>query len=133
MLSILPAVDGDKLTLRRLFGWLFAPLMWAIGIPADQAESAGALMGTKAILNEYVAYLDLAALHAGTLDARSLLIMTYALSGVANLASVGLIVSTISTLAPDRKSDVASLGMKSWLAGNMTCAMTGAVIGLVTM
>lgn len=133
VLSILPAVDGDKLTLRRLFGWLFAPLMWAIGIPADQAESAGALMGTKAILNEYVAYLDLAALHAGTLDARSLLIMTYALSGVANLASVGLIVSTISTLAPDRKSDVASLGMKSWLAGNMTCAMTGAVIGLVTM
>ncbi|HAY07554.1 MAG TPA: nucleoside transporter C-terminal domain-containing protein [Hyphomonas sp.] len=133
LLGVLPAVEGEPLTLRRLFGWLFAPLMWAIGIPADQAESAGALMGTKVILNEYVAYLDLAALPAGTLDPRSLLIMTYALSGVANLASVGLIVSTISTLAPDRKSDVASLGMKSWLAGNLASAMTGAVIGLVTI
>lgn len=133
ILAVLPPVEGVPLTLRRLFGWLFAPFMWGIGIPADQAEAAGALMGTKVILNEYVAYLDLAALPAGTFDSRSLLIMTYALSGVANLASVGLIVSTISTLAPERKSDVASLGMKSWIAGNMASAMTGAVIGLVTV
>ncbi|MDZ4307028.1 NupC/NupG family nucleoside CNT transporter [Allopontixanthobacter sp.] len=132
MLLWLPLVDGQPLTLKRGFGWIFAPLMWAIGVPWDQAPAAGALMGTKAIFNEYVAYLDLAAIPAGTLDTRSTLIMTYALCGVANLASVGLLVSTIATLAPARRSEVSALGMKSWVAGNMTSAMTAAVIGLVT-
>ena len=133
ILLLLPLIDGEPLTLRRGFGWLFAPLMWAIGIPWDQAPAAGALMGTKTILNEYVAYLDLAATPADTFDARSKLIVTYALCGVANLASVGLLVSTIGTLAPSRRSEVAALGMKSWIAGNMASATTGAVIGLVTL
>lgn len=132
MLALVPVGQGEPLTLRGLFGWFLAPFMWAIGIPWDQAGSAGALMGTKAILNEYVAFLDLAALEPGTLDPRSLLIVTYALCGVANLASVGLIVSAIGTLAPERRAEVAGLGMKSWLAGNMASMMTGAVIGLVT-
>lgn len=131
-LALFPRVERDPLTLRRIMGWLFAPAMWAIGVPWSQAGDAGSLMGTKAILNEYVAYLDLAALPTGTLEPRSLLIVTYALSGVANLASVGLLVSTVATLAPARRSDVAALGMKSWLAGNMVTLMTGAVIGLVT-
>jgi len=90
-------------------------------------------MGTKTILNEYVDHLDLAALPAGTFDVRSQLIVTYALCGVANLASVGLLVSTIATLAPTRRKEVSALGMKSWIAGNMASAMTGAVIGLVTL
>jgi CNT family concentrative nucleoside transporter len=132
MLSILPLVGGEELTLRRIFGWLFAPLMWAIGVPWQEAGNAGALMGTKAILNEYLAYLDLAALPAGTLGSRSMLIVTYALCGVANLASVGLLVSTIGTLCPERRGEAAALGMKSWIAGNLGSAMTGAVIGLVT-
>ncbi len=132
VLALLPLVEGAPLTLRRAFGWVLAPAMWGIGVPWDQAGSAGALMGTKAVLNEYVAYIDLAALPAGTLDPRSLLIVTYALCGVANLASVGLIVSTIATLAPERRGEVAALGMKSWLAGNMASMMTGAVIGLVS-
>ena len=133
ILLMLPQIDGRPLTLRRSFGWLFAPLMWAIGIPWDQAPAAGALMGTKAILNEYVAFLDLAAADPESFDARSRLIITYALCGVANLASVGLLVSTIGTLAPARRGEVAALGMKSWVAGNMASAMTGAVIGLVTL
>ncbi len=132
ILLFAPLVDGAPLTLQRLLGWIFAPAMWAIGIPWDQAPAAGGLMGTKAILNEYVAYLELAALPEGTLDPRSLLIVTYSLCGVANLASVGLIVSTVGTLCPERRSDVAALGMKSWLAGNMVSLMTGAVIGIVT-
>lgn len=132
MLMLLPLVEGTPLTLQRIFGWLFAPAMWSVGVPWDQATAAGGLMGTKAILNEYVAYLELAALPAGALDPRSLLIVTYSLCGVANLASVGLIVSTVGTLCPERRGDVASLGMKSWLAGNMVSLMTGAVIGLVT-
>jgi CNT family concentrative nucleoside transporter len=132
MLALAPLVDGAPLTLRRLFGWAFAPLMWAIGVPWGDAPAAGALMGTKAILNEYVAYLDLAGLPAGTFDARSLLIITYALCGFANLASVGLIVSTIAALSPERRSEAAQLGMKSWVGGNLASLMTGAVIGLVT-
>jgi len=133
VLALAPAVQGEPLTLRRLFGWLFAPLMWTLGVPWDQAPQAGALMGTKTILNEYVAYMDLAALPPGSLDTRSQLIVTYALCGVANLASIGLLVSTIGTLAPSRRAEAAGLGMKSWIAGNMTSAMTGAVIGLVTL
>jgi concentrative nucleoside transporter, CNT family len=132
MLTVVPPIDGDPLTLRRMFGWLFAPLMWAIGVPWNEAGAAGALMGTKAILNEYVAYLDMAALAQGTLGPRSQLIVTYALCGVANLASVGLLVSTIGTLCPARRADAASLGIKSWVAGNLASAMTGAMIGLVT-
>ena len=96
------------------------------------AQAAGGLMGTKAVLNEYVAYLELAALPAGTFGPRSLLIVTYALCGVANLASVGLLVSTIGTLCPERRAEAAGLGMKSWISGNLASAMTGAWIGLVT-
>jgi CNT family concentrative nucleoside transporter len=133
MLATLPLVDGEPLRVKRVFGWVFAPVMWMLGVPWEQAPVAGSLMGTKAILNEYVAYLELAALPAGTLDPRSLLIVTYALCGVANLASVGLLVSTIGTLAPERRAEVAGLGMKSWVAGNCASMMTGAVIGLVSV
>ncbi|WP_417592895.1 NupC/NupG family nucleoside CNT transporter [Parasphingorhabdus sp.] len=132
ILTVLPYVDGQAVTIKRAFGWLFAPLMWTLGVPWDQAPAAGALMGTKTILNEYVAYLDLAAIPEGTFDPRSQLIVVYALCGFANLASVGLLVSTIGTLAPSRRAEVAGLGVKSWIAGNCATAMTGAVIGLVS-
>lgn len=132
VLALLPLVGDEPLTLKRIFGWLFAPVMWLIGVPWAEAQAAGGLMGTKAILNEYVAYLELAALPEDTFGARSLLIVTYALCGVANLASVGLLVSTIGTLCPERRAEAAGLGMKSWIAGNIATAMTGAWIGLVT-
>ncbi|MXO62347.1 NupC/NupG family nucleoside CNT transporter [Qipengyuania oceanensis] len=132
VLALLPLIGGEELSLKRLFGWLFAPLMWLVGVPWGEAQAAGGLMGTKAILNEYVAYLELAALPADTFSPRTLLIVTYALCGVANLASVGLLVSTIGTLCPERRAEVAQLGMKSWIAGNLATLMTGAMIGLVT-
>jgi CNT family concentrative nucleoside transporter len=131
-LGLLPPVDGAPLTLKRLLGWALAPLMWLLGVPWGEAQAAGGLMGTKAVLNEYVAYLELAALPPGTLGPRATLIVTYALCGVANLASVGLLVSTIGTLCPERRAEAAGLGMKSWVAGNLASAMTGAWIGLVT-
>lgn len=131
-LASLPFVDGDPLTLKRLLGWALAPFMWLLGVPWGEAQAAGGLMGTKAVLNEYVAYLELAALPPGTLGLRSELIVTYALCGVANLASVGLLVSTIGTLCPERRAEAAALGMKSWISGNLASAMTGAWIGLVT-
>ncbi|BDI61765.1 NupC/NupG family nucleoside CNT transporter [Qipengyuania nanhaisediminis] len=132
VLALLPLVGDEPLTLKRVFGWVLAPVMWLIGVPWAEAQAAGGLMGTKAVLNEYVAYLELAALPDGTLGARSLLIVTYALCGVANLASLGLLVSTIGTLCPERRAEAAGLGMKSWIAGNIATAMTGAWIGLLT-
>ncbi len=133
ILALLPLIEGAPITVRRMLGWLFAPVMWTLGVPWDQAPQAGALMGTKAILNEYVAYLELAALPSATFDPRSQLIVTYALCGFANLASIGLLVSTIGTLAPSRRAETAALGLKSWFAGNCASAMTGAVIGLLTL
>lgn len=132
ILSNLPLVSGSPITVKRTFGWLFCPFMWALGVPWNQAGTAGSLMGTKSILNEYVAYLQFAALPGDAFTLRSKLIVTYALCNVANLASVGLLVSTIGTLAPDRRKDAIQLGMKSWIAGNLASAMGGAVIGLVT-
>lgn len=133
ILANLPLVDGGPITLRRLFGWFFAPFMWAIGVPWREAVPAGALMGTKTILNEYVAYLQFSQVPAGTFTPRTELIVTYALCSVANLASVGLLVTTIGTLAPGRRREAAQLGMKGWLAGNLASGMCGAVIGLVTL
>ena len=132
-LALLPFVGDQPVDLKRVFGWVFAPVMWAIGVPWEQAADAGALMGTKAILNEYVAYLNLAALPEGSFDPRSQVIVIYAMAGFANLASVGLIISTIGTLCPPRRAEVAALGLKSWVAGNCATLMTGAVIGLVTL
>lgn len=131
-LALAPMVDGAPLTLRRAFGFALAPFMWALGVPWSEAGDAGALMGTKAILNEYVAYLDFAAMPAETFSPRSRLIVAYALCGVANLASVGLLISTIATLAPSRRAEAASLGIRSWISGNFASALTGAMIGLAT-
>lgn len=132
ILGALPLVDGEPLSIKRIFGWLFAPFMWLLGVPWVEAQSAGSLMGTKAILNEYVAFLELAELDNDALSDRGTLIVTYALCGFANLASIGLLVSTIGTLCPQRRAEAAGLGIKSWIAGNISSAMTGAWIGLVT-
>lgn len=131
MLGALPDYAGSALTVQRIFGWLFAPLMWLLGIPWAEASTAGSLMGVKAILNEYVAYLELAALPAGSLSPRSMLISIYAMCGFANLASIGLLVSTLTTLCPERRREIAGLGFKSWIAGNLVSMMTGAVVGIV--
>jgi len=131
VLAYLPGIGGAPLTMKRIFGFLFAPLLWLIGVPWAEAPTAGALMGTKVILNEYVAYQELAALDPALLSPRSRLITVYALCGFANLASIGLLLSTIGTLAPSRRAEAAALGIKSWIAGNLATAMTGAVIGIV--
>ncbi len=130
-LGALPDFSGAPLTVQRLFGWLFAPLMWLLGVPWAEAQTAGSLMGIKAILNEYVAYLALADLPAGSLTPRSMLISIYAMCGFANLASIGLLISTLTTLCPERRREIAGLGFKSWLAGNLVSMMTGAVVGIV--
>lgn len=131
ILALLPDVGGEPLAVRRLFGWLFAPVVLLFGVPWSDAYVAGQLMGTKAVVNEFVAYQQLAALEPGSLQPRSVLIMTYAMCGFANLGSVGLQIATFSTLAPDRRSEFAALGLKAWLAGNLATGATGAIVALL--
>jgi concentrative nucleoside transporter, CNT family len=131
MLGLLPAVAGDPLTLQRLLGWLMAPVVWGIGIPWAEAQTAGALMGIKTVLNEFVAYLDLAALPAGALSERSRLIMTYALCGFANFGSLGIMIGGMGALAPERRGEIVALGIKSIVAGTLATLMTGAVVGIL--
>ncbi len=130
VMGLLPAVAGKPLTLERLLGWIMAPVVWLFGIPWSQAPVAGALMGTKTILNELLAFLDLTKLPAAALDARSRLIMTYALSSFANFGSLGILIGGLGSLAPSRRSEIVGLGMKALVAGTLATCMTGAVIGI---
>lgn len=132
MLGLLPEVAGSAISLQRLLGWLMAPLMWLIGIPWAEATTAGALMGTKTVLNEFLAYLDLAALPPDALSDRSRLILTYALCGFANFGSLGIMIGGLGAMAPSRRDEIVALGMKSILAGTLATCMTGAVVALIT-
>ena len=131
LLGLLPDMAGAPITLQRLLGFLAAPLVWLLGIPWSEALVAGGLLGTKTVLNEFVAYLDLAALPAGALGERSRLIMVYALCGFANFGSLGIMIGGLGAMAPERRDEIVSLGMKSVLAGVMATCMTGAVVGII--
>jgi CNT family concentrative nucleoside transporter len=129
LLALLPAVGDAPLTLERLLGWVFAPVVWLIGIPWQEAATAGQLMGIKTVLNELLAYLRLAELSDAALSERSRLIMTYALCGFANFGSLGIMIGGLGALAPERRAEVAALGMRSILAGTLATLMTGALVG----
>jgi CNT family concentrative nucleoside transporter len=132
LLGLLPVLHGEALTLQRLLGWLMAPVAWLIGVPWHEATIAGGLLGTKTILNELLAYLDLSRLPAQALSPRSRLIMTYALCGFANFGSLGIMIGGMGTMVPERRGEIVALGLKSIVAGTLATCMTGAVIGLLT-
>tara|TARA_R110000868_G_scaffold10226_10_gene50124 strand:- start:14449 stop:15756 length:1308 start_codon:yes stop_codon:yes gene_type:complete len=132
MLGALPDLWGAPMTLQRFFGWAFAPLVWLMGIPFAETQAAGQLMGTKTILNEFIAYINLSQLPDGTLSPRSALIMVYALCGFANLGSVGILIGGLTALAPSRRSDIVTLGTRAIVSGTLATCMTGAVIGIIT-
>jgi CNT family concentrative nucleoside transporter len=119
------------LSLERIFGWLFAPVVWLFGVPWNEAATAGSLMGIKTILNELVAYLHMAALPKGALDPRASLIMVYAMCGFANLGSVGIMIAGLSTLMPERRDEIVPLAMRAIVSGTMASGLTGAMIGLL--
>jgi CNT family concentrative nucleoside transporter len=131
LLGLLPEVGGEPVSLQRLLGVLFAPLVWLMGIPLDEALTAGSLMGVKTILNEFLAYLDLAALPAQALSERSEIIMVYALCGFANFGSLGIMLGGMGTMVPERRAEIAALGLKSILAGTLATMMTGAIVGIL--
>ncbi len=131
LLGLLPPLAGAELTLQRLLGWLMSPLVWLLGIPWAEAQTAGMLMGTKTVLNELLAYLQLAKLPASALSEHSRLIMIYALCGFANFGSLGIMLGGLGAMVPERRAEIVGLGMKSIVAGTLATCMTGAVVGLI--
>jgi CNT family concentrative nucleoside transporter len=132
LIGLLPEIGGAPVTLQRLLGYLMAPLCWLLGIPWREAVTAGALMGIKTILNEFVAYVELSKLPAEALDPRSRLILLYAMCGFANFGSLGIMIAGLGTMAPERREDVISLGLKSIVSGTLTTCLLGAIVGVLT-
>ena len=120
------------MTLQRLAAFLFWPIALAMGVPAEHAMTVAASLGTKLVLNEFVAYLQLGMSGGAGLDPRSALILTYALCGFANFGSVGIMLGGMVAMCPDRRADIVRLGLPSLVSATIACCMTGAVVGLLT-
>jgi CNT family concentrative nucleoside transporter len=118
-------------TLQALVGTAMRPLAWLMGIPWAQTEAAGQLLGVKTVINEFVAYLQFGQGGGLGLDARSRIILTYALCGFANPASLGIMLAGLSAMCPERRADFAALGPASVVSGTLACLMTGAAVGVV--
>jgi CNT family concentrative nucleoside transporter len=130
-LGELPHWGDAAITLQRIFAWPFRPVMWLIGLPWDQAGAASALMGTKTVINEFVAYLNLSGLPPDTFTPRSRLIVTYALCGFANFGSLGIMIGGLGAMIPERRHEVVALGLRSILSGTLATCMSGAVAGML--
>ncbi|HEV2334042.1 MAG TPA: nucleoside transporter C-terminal domain-containing protein, partial [Stellaceae bacterium] len=131
MLGLLPDLAGEPITLQRLFAYAFRPVMWLIGIPGPETAQAASLMGTKTVLNEFIAYVDFAHLPDAALSPRSRIIMTYALCGFANFGSLGILIGGMGAMVPERRPEIVALGLRSILSGTLATCMSGAVVGLL--
>ncbi|MBK7017695.1 MAG: nucleoside:proton symporter [Sulfuritalea sp.] len=130
LLGLLPH-EGAAWSLQRILGWIMAPLAWLAGVSWAEAATAGALLGTKTVLNELVAYLEFAALPAEALSERSRVIMTYALCGFANLGSLGIMIGGLTTMVPERRVEILELGPRTLVAGTLATLSCGAVVGVL--
>jgi CNT family concentrative nucleoside transporter len=132
LLGLLPDIAGAPLTLQRMLGLVMAPICWLMGIPWREATTAGALMGVKTILNEFIAYVQMAKLPPDALSERSRLIMLYALCGFANFGSLGIMIGGLNVMAPSRRDDILSLGSKSIISGTLSTCLIGAIVGVMS-
>ncbi len=130
-LGLLPQMGGEAITLQAIFALAFRPVMWLIGVPAAEAETAARLMATKTVLNEFIAYVDLSKLAPEALSEKSRLIVTYALCGFANFGSAGIMIGGLTAMCPDRKQDIVDLGLRSVLSGTIATCLSGAVVGVM--
>ena len=119
------------LSLQQIFGWLFAPVAWSIGVPWRDAPVVGSLLGTRMVLNEFVAYAQLGQLKE-SMDPRSFTIATFALCGFANFSSIGIQIGGIGSLAPTRRHDLARLGIRAMVAGTLANFMTATIAGVLS-
>jgi CNT family concentrative nucleoside transporter len=120
-----------ELSFQRIVGTVFQPIMFLIGVPWNEAGAAGGLFGTKLVLNEFVAFIDLGALPAGTLSPRSVAIVTFALCGFANFSSIAIQMAVTGGLAPNQRPMIAKLGLKALIAGSLANLMSAALAGLL--
>ena len=131
LIALLNAILGlAGLSLQQIFGWVFAPIAWSMGVPWRDAPAIGNLLGTRMVLNEFVAYSQLGPMKA-SLDPRSFTIATFALCGFANFASIGMQVGGIGALAPSRRSDLARLGFRAMMAGTLANFVTATIAGFL--
>lgn len=130
ILAFLPH-DGTPWSLQRLLGMAMAPLAWLAGVGWHEAGTAGALLGTKTVLNELIAYLDFAALPPDALSPRSRIIMTYALCGFANLGSLGIMIGGLTTMVPERRAELLDLGPRTLVAGTLATLSCGCIAGIL--
>ena len=130
ILGFVSSQFGFDLSIEIILGYLFAPIAWLMGIPWDEAIIAGELLGIKTTLNEFVAYPGLAALGDGELSERSKLITFYSLCGFANLSSVGILISGITAMAPERKDDLIKVSLKALVGATLASCMTGLIVGI---
>lgn len=128
LLSYIPT--ETQLSLQAILGWLISPVMWLIGIPVDQLQPAGSLVGTKVVLNEVMAFIQLSELPANTLSLKAETIMLYTLCGFANIASVGILIAVFSSLVPSRRTEVIKYGILALAAATFTSMVTGAVVSI---
>jgi CNT family concentrative nucleoside transporter len=131
ILGTLPTVAGAAVSLQRLLGWVMAPLAWMAGIPWSESAVAGELLGTKTVLNELLAYLELARLTPEALSARSRIIMTYALCGFANLGSLGILLGGMSSMVPERRAEIVQLAPWTLLSGTLATLSCGSVVAML--
>jgi concentrative nucleoside transporter, CNT family len=131
LLSLLPHGTGAPLTMQGLLGGLLAPLAWASGVPWSEAQAAGSLLGTKTVLNEFVAYIEMSKLPAEALSEKSRIIMTYALCGFANFGSLGIMIGGFTAMVPERRLEVIQLGGKSIIAGTLATCACGALVSVL--
>jgi CNT family concentrative nucleoside transporter len=120
------------LTLQRIAAFLFWPVALLMGVPAEHAMTVAGSLGTKVVVNEFVAFLELGMSGGLGLDQRSRLILTYALCGFANFGSVGIMLGGMVAMCPERRADIVRLGLPALVSGTIACCMTGAVVGLLT-
>ncbi|MGN7612055.1 NupC/NupG family nucleoside CNT transporter [Magnetococcales bacterium HHB-1] len=130
ILSLLPLLDNQPITLQRLLGWCLAPIAWLMGIPWSEATLGGSLLGIKVVLNELLAYIEMSKIPTEALSERSRIILTYALCGFANFGSLGIMLGGMGTMAPERRQEITTLGSRSIIAGLLATCMTGAMIAI---
>ncbi|HVM42761.1 MAG TPA: nucleoside transporter C-terminal domain-containing protein, partial [Gemmatimonadales bacterium] len=117
-------------SIQTVLGWVGLPVAWAMGVPAHDAGTIGGLLGTRAVLNEFIAFAQLGTMKAA-LDPRSFTIASFALCGFANISSVGIQIGGIGALAPERKHDLARLGFRAMLAGTLANFMSATIAGIL--
>jgi concentrative nucleoside transporter, CNT family len=122
---------GFPSSLQQIFGWIFAPVAWVIGIPWRDCATIGNLLGTRMVINEVVAFTQLGGMRA-TLDPRSFTIATFALCGFANFSSIGIQIGGIGALAPNQRGQLAKFGIRAMLAGTMANLMSASIVGILT-